>query len=51
MVNLKTRHEVERLAKSGRLLNSVSDEMTATWFAGVHTGNPDRTGRRRIRPR
>ena len=49
MVNLRTRLEVELMAKSGRLLNSVINEMKASCVAGVTTGDLDRLADRLIR--
>ena len=49
MINLKTRHEIELMAASGRLLSSVIAEMKAACRAGVTTGDLDRLADRLIR--
>ena len=49
MINLKTKHELELMAASGRLLNSVITEMKAACKPGVTTGDLDRLADRLIR--
>jgi len=42
LINLKTKHEIELMAASGRLLNSVITEMKAACKPGVTTAELDR---------
>ena len=41
MINLKTKHEIELMARAGTLLNSVITEMKAACEPGVTTGDLD----------
>jgi methionyl aminopeptidase len=49
MINLKTEHEIEMMAKAGRLLESVIEELKAACHVGVRTIELDRLAERRIR--
>ncbi|HKF76191.1 MAG TPA: type I methionyl aminopeptidase [Candidatus Dormibacteraeota bacterium] len=49
MINLKTEHEIEMMARAGRLLESVVDELRAACREGVRTIELDRLAERRIR--
>ena len=49
MINLKTDHEIEMMARAGRALASVVDELKAACRQGVRTIELDRLAERRIR--
>jgi methionyl aminopeptidase len=49
LINLKTKHEIELMATSGRLLSSVITEMKAACKPGATTGDLDRLADRLIR--
>jgi methionyl aminopeptidase len=49
LINLKTKHEIELMAASGRLLNSVITEMKVACQPGATTGDLDRLADRLIR--
>ena len=49
MINLKTDHELEMMARAGRALESVVEELRAACRAGVRTMELDRIAERRIR--
>ena len=49
MINLKTDHEIEMMARAGRVLESVVDELRAACRVGVRTIELDRLAERRIR--
>lgn len=49
MINLKTDHEIEMMARAGRLLESVVEELKAACQVGVRTIELDRLAERRIR--
>jgi methionyl aminopeptidase len=49
MINLKTDHELEMMARAGRLLESVVDELKDACHQGVRTIELDRIAERRIR--
>ena len=49
MINLKTDHEIEMMARAGRVLASVVDELKGACRVGVRTIELDRLAERRIR--
>lgn len=49
MINLKTEHELRMMARAGRLLESVVDELKESCREGVRTIELDRLAERRIR--
>jgi methionyl aminopeptidase len=49
MINLKTDHEIEMMARAGRVLASVVEELRAACSQGVRTIELDRLADRRIR--
>src|SRR5947209_11356851 len=49
MINLKTDHEIEMMARAGRALASVVDELKAACRQGVRTIELDRLAERRMR--
>jgi len=49
VINLKTDHEIEMMARAGRALESVVDELRAACRPGVRTIELDRLAERRIR--
>jgi methionyl aminopeptidase len=49
MINLKTDHEIEMMARAGRVLASVVDELKGACRVGVRTSELDRLAERRIR--
>lgn len=49
MISLKTDHEIEMMARAGRLLESVVEELREAFRPGVRTIELDRLAERRIR--
>ena len=49
MINLKTAHEIDMMAKAGQLLSAVVDELKAACREGLRTSELDRLAERRIR--
>src|SRR2546421_3698487 len=49
MINLKTDHEIEMMARAGRVLEGVVEELKAACREGVRTIELDRLAERRIR--
>jgi methionyl aminopeptidase len=49
MINRKTPHEIELMARAGRLLGSVAEELKQACQVGVRTDELDRLASRRIR--
>ena len=49
MINLKTDHEIEMMARAGRVLEAVVEELRAACREGVRTIELDRLAERRIR--
>ena len=49
MISLKTKHELDLMAKAGRLLASVVDRLEEACVAGVTTGDLDQIGDEAIR--
>jgi len=49
LINLKTNHEIDLMAKAGVLLHSVVEQMAAACVIGVTTGELDRLADRLIR--
>src|SRR5262245_48776573 len=49
MINLKTDHEIEMMARAGRALESVVEELKGACREGVRTIELDRLAERRIR--
>jgi len=49
VINLKTAHEIDMMAKAGQLLSAVVDELKAACREGLRTSELDRLAERRIR--
>src|ERR1700716_145275 len=49
MINLKTDHELEMMARAGRVLDGVVEELKAACRVGMRTIELDRLAERRIR--
>jgi len=49
MINLKTEHELEMMARAGRVLDAVVEELKAACRVGMRTIELDRLAERRIR--
>src|SRR5438132_11434806 len=49
MINLKTNHEIELMARAGQVLDAVVEELKATIRPGVRTIELDRLAERRMR--
>jgi methionyl aminopeptidase len=49
MINLKTPHEIELMARAGRVLSAVVEELKQACQVGVRTDELDRLANRRIR--